>query len=139
MHSLNDENDKCVTTNLCSGGGGGGEFNGTHAHLSPNFSFSSDFGHFILKVLENAFFYLCQEKDTEISKFLGTSPSATEYLKKLNKTSSISSVKWSSANTTDRKSVKNTLTSTLNNRLNNVALGVFNQHFQKYMSYDLCL
>ena len=35
-------------------GGGGVGFIGTHTHLSPKFSFSSDFGHFILKMLENA-------------------------------------------------------------------------------------
>ena len=36
------------------GGGGGVGFIGTQTHLSPKFSFSSDFGHFILKMLENA-------------------------------------------------------------------------------------
>ena len=29
---------------------------GTEVHLPPKFSFSSDFGHFILKMLENAKF-----------------------------------------------------------------------------------
>ena len=34
----------------------GGGFKGTQAHLPQQFSFSSDFGHFILKMLENAKF-----------------------------------------------------------------------------------
>ena len=34
--------------------GGGVEFIGTQTHLPQKFSFSSDFGHFILKMLENA-------------------------------------------------------------------------------------
>ena len=32
----------------------GDGFMGTQTHLPPKFSFSSDFGHFILKMLENA-------------------------------------------------------------------------------------
>ena len=42
--------------------GGGGGFMGTQTHLPPKFSFSSDFGHLILKILENAKLYTCQEK-----------------------------------------------------------------------------
>ena len=34
--------------------GGGDGFIGTQTHLSPKFSFFSDFGHFILKIVENA-------------------------------------------------------------------------------------
>ena len=44
-----------VTTKFCLGGGGGG-FMGTEVHLPPKLSFFSDFGHFILKVLESAKF-----------------------------------------------------------------------------------
>ena len=36
--------------------GGGKRFMGTQTHLPPKFSFSTDFGHFISKVLENAKF-----------------------------------------------------------------------------------
>ena len=36
--------------------GGGDGFMGTQTHLPPKFSFSSDFGHFILKMVENAKF-----------------------------------------------------------------------------------
>ena len=46
----------------------GGGFMGTETHLPPKFLFSSDFGHFILKMLENAKFeYVSRKKDTEIS------------------------------------------------------------------------
>ena len=43
-------------------------FMGTQTHLPPKFSFSSDFSHFISKMLENAKFgntYI-KKKDTEI-------------------------------------------------------------------------
>ena len=43
------------------------EFIGTKANLPPKFSFSSDFGHFILKMLENAKLSCARKKDTEIS------------------------------------------------------------------------
>ena len=44
-------------------------------HLPPKFSFSSDFGHFILKMVENAkFSYVSRKKKSEIKEFLGTSP-----------------------------------------------------------------
>ena len=50
-------------------------FIGTQTHLPPKFSFSSDFDHFILKMVENAKFSGVKNKDTEISSFLGgTSP-----------------------------------------------------------------
>ena len=38
----------------------GDGFIGTRTHLPPKFSFSSDFGHFILKMVENA--KLCVKK-----------------------------------------------------------------------------
>ena len=41
-----------VATKFCLGDG----FMGTQTHLPPKFSFSSDFGHFISKMLENAKF-----------------------------------------------------------------------------------
>ena len=41
-----------VATKFCLGGG----FMGTQTHLPPKLSFSSDFGHFIWKMLENAKF-----------------------------------------------------------------------------------
>ena len=43
-----------VATNFCLGGGDG--FIGSQTHLLPKFSFYSDFGHFILKIVENAKF-----------------------------------------------------------------------------------
>ena len=47
---------------------GGDGFMGTQIHLPPKFSFSSDFGHFILKMLENIkFAYVSRKKDSEIS------------------------------------------------------------------------
>ena len=51
--------------------GGGVGFIGTQTHLPPKFSCSSDFGHFILKMLENAKKYVLRKKDTEISILLG--------------------------------------------------------------------
>ena len=54
---------KCISSLKLQGrrhvvlfGGGGGGFMGTEIHLPQKFSFSSDFGHFILKMLENAKF-----------------------------------------------------------------------------------
>ena len=45
---------------------------GTQTHQPPKLSFSSDFGHFILKMLENAKFeYVSRKKDTEIFSVLG--------------------------------------------------------------------
>ena len=46
----------------------GDGFMGTQANLPQKFSFSSDFGHFISKMLENTKFanVLGKEKDTEI-------------------------------------------------------------------------
>ena len=51
-------------------------FIGTHTHLHRKFSFSLDFGHFVLTLLENAIFYTyAEKKDTEKSKFLeGSTP-----------------------------------------------------------------
>ena len=43
--------DRGVATNFCLGGDG---FIGTQTYLTPKLSFSSDFGHFILKLVENA-------------------------------------------------------------------------------------
>ena len=40
----------------------GDGFMGTQTHLPPKFSFSSDFGHFILKMVEVQNFHMCQEK-----------------------------------------------------------------------------
>ena len=57
--------------------GGGGRFLGTQPNLPPKLSLSSDFGHFILKMLKNAKFKCqvsCQEKVSEISSFLGDVP-----------------------------------------------------------------
>ena len=45
-----------------------------HRHPNPptiKFCFSSDFGHFILKMLENTKITRFKKTDTEISKFLG--------------------------------------------------------------------
>ena len=43
---------------------------GTQTHLPPKFSFSSDFGHFIFKMVENAkFSSVSRKKDAEISSF----------------------------------------------------------------------
>ena len=48
-------NNKGVATKFWLGGGGSDVgFIGTQTHLPQKFSFSSDFGHFILKILENA-------------------------------------------------------------------------------------
>ena len=60
-----------VSTKFCWGDG----FIGTQTHLPPKFSFSSDFGHFILKMMENAKIVHMGQKKAEISSFLGgTSP-----------------------------------------------------------------
>ena len=48
-----------VATKFCSGG----RIHGHHNPPTPKFSFSSDFGHFILKMLENVKF--ARKKDTE--------------------------------------------------------------------------
>ena len=67
------------------GGGGAGAsprsfvwgdgFIGTQTHLPPKFSFSSDFGQFILEMVENAKLSCVKKNDAEISYFLGgTSP-----------------------------------------------------------------
>ena len=48
---------------------------GRRAHLPSKFSFSSDFCHFVLKMLVNAkFSFVSRKNDTEISEFLGPSP-----------------------------------------------------------------
>ena len=48
--------------------GGGDGFIGIQTHLPQKISFSSDFGHFILKMVENAkLSYVSRKKDTEIS------------------------------------------------------------------------
>ena len=48
---------------------------GTQTHLPQKFSFSSDFGHFILKMLENAkFAYLRVKKKYNYYNLWGTSP-----------------------------------------------------------------
>ena len=54
----------------------GDGFIGTQTYLPQKFSFSSDFGHFILKVVGNAKKNgdFCQEKDAEILPFLGGRP-----------------------------------------------------------------
>ena len=51
-------------------------FIGTQTHLPPKFSFSSDFGHFILKMLENTKNERFNIKFTEICKFLWESTPA---------------------------------------------------------------
>ena len=56
--------------------GGGDGFIGTLTHLPPKLSFSSDFGHFILKMVENAKFPQCEEKKMlKYHHFWGKSPS----------------------------------------------------------------
>ena len=47
--------------------GGGDGFTGTEVHLPQKFSFSSDLGHFILKMLEDAKFSCVKKKYNEIS------------------------------------------------------------------------
>ena len=55
---------------------------GTEVHLPPKFSFSSDFGHFVLKMLENAKFscvkkkryYMRDKKTADFSAAGDTSP-----------------------------------------------------------------
>ena len=47
-------------------------FIGTQTHLPPKFSFSSDFGHFIFKMSENAkFLYVSRKKILEYPNFCG--------------------------------------------------------------------
>ena len=54
---------------------GGDGFIGTQTYLPPKFSFSSDFGHFILKMVENAKkIFVSRKKDAEMSYFLGGRP-----------------------------------------------------------------
>ena len=49
---------------------------GTQTHLPPKLSFSSDFGHFILKIVENAKkIYLSRKKILKDHPFLGVCPS----------------------------------------------------------------
>ena len=51
---------------------GGDGFIGIQTHLPPKLSFSSDFGHFILKMVENAkYSSVSRKKDAKISSFLG--------------------------------------------------------------------
>ena len=45
----------------------GDGFIGTQTHIPPKFSFSPDFGHLILKMVENAQFSCVKKKDAEIS------------------------------------------------------------------------
>ena len=48
---------------------------GTQANLPPKFIFSSDFGHFILKMLNHTqILYVSRKKLAEISYFLGGRP-----------------------------------------------------------------
>ena len=62
---------KGVVTKFCLGDG----FMGTQTHLPPKFSFSSDFGHFNLKMLKNSkFSFVSRKKVPEISSFLGDVP-----------------------------------------------------------------
>ena len=62
-----------VVTKFCLGGGDG--FIGTQINLPPKFGSSSDFGHFILKMVENAEFLSgWRKKDANISSFLGGRP-----------------------------------------------------------------
>ena len=54
---------------------GGDGFIGTQTHLPPKISFSSDFGHFILKMVGNAkYSSVSRKKDAKISSFLGGRP-----------------------------------------------------------------
>ena len=60
---------KGIAMKFCLGGGGHG-FIGTQTHLPPKFSFSSDFGHFILKMVENAnFSYVSRKKMMKYHNF----------------------------------------------------------------------
>ena len=54
-------------------GGGEDGFIGTQTHLTPKFSFFSDFGHFILKMVENAKFPYVSKRYINIS-FSGGRP-----------------------------------------------------------------
>ena len=55
--------------------GGGGRFHVPQTHLPPNFDFSSDFGHFILKISENLKILIrTQKKILKSRDFWGTSP-----------------------------------------------------------------
>ena len=59
-------------TKFCLGGDG---FMGTQTHVSPKFSFSSDFGHFISKMLENAkFANVSRKKMLKYHNFWGDFP-----------------------------------------------------------------
>ena len=52
--------------------GGGDGFMGTQTHLPPKLSFSSNFGHFILKILEDVkFAYVSRKKILKYHKFWG--------------------------------------------------------------------
>ena len=53
-------------------------FMGTQTHLPPTFSFSSDFVHFILKMLKNAK-KTAKKKDTETSAVLGGGTSPADF------------------------------------------------------------
>ena len=61
---------KGVPTKLWLGVG----FISTQSHLPPKFSFSSDFGHFILKILENAKIYVLRKKILKYPNFCGGRP-----------------------------------------------------------------
>ena len=53
----------------------GDGFMGTQTYLPPKFSFSSDFGHFILKMLENAkFAYVSGKRILKYHNFWGDIP-----------------------------------------------------------------
>ena len=57
-----------IATRFCFKQNLGDGFMGTQTHLPPKFIFSSDFGHFISKMLENAkFANVPRKKDTGIS------------------------------------------------------------------------
>ena len=63
---------KGAATIFFSGGGG---FMSTQTHISQQFSFSSGFGHFIFKMLENAKFNHSQEKNLlKYPNFWGDAP-----------------------------------------------------------------
>ena len=47
-----------VATKFCLGDG----FIGTETHLPPKFSLPSDFGHFILTMVEMQNFHMCQKR-----------------------------------------------------------------------------
>ena len=57
------------------GGGGRIHGQGTQTHLPPKSCFSSDFGHFILKMLENVIFaYVSRKKILKYHNFWGGRP-----------------------------------------------------------------